>query len=121
MRRSGIAIIGLVGILWSTPASALSITGNFLSAATGPDNQAATGGGNIQDIFDAAASCWEAVLLDAVDYDWFDVPPGGTLLAFSFGDARTGFINVVNGQNWFMDASPLAHDEYTTPEFVVTN
>ena len=126
MGRIGVAVIALVGVLSSSaPASALAITGNFLSSTTGPDDQPALGGGNIQQIFGAAASYWEAILFDpisvVVDYGWFDEPPGSTLLAFSFGDARTGFLNVVNRQDWFLDPSPLVPNEYTTPEFVVTN
>lgn len=118
-----IGVLVCVGVLWlATPAAALTITGQLMTFATGPDNQPDHGSGNISAVFEAAADYWELAILDdvtvTIDYGWADGPGP---LAFSFGDSRTGTIIVPNVHDWFVDATPFANEEYTTPELATTN
>jgi hypothetical protein len=118
MRWKVAGIVALAGLLTSsTPASAITIVGNFLNLNSGPDDDAAVGGGNIQSIFDAAADQWESAILDdatvSIDYYWEPIP---SALAFALGDTLTGTIAVTTMAPWFLDLTPGDDLEYSTPE-----
>jgi hypothetical protein len=116
LRRIGIAAVTLLGLLASsTPAHALTILGNLNSSAVGPDNSAPNGGGNIEDVFAAAANVWEGLLLDdvtiTIGYGWID---GFDPLAFYDGTD----ISVLVGHDWFVDPTPALSEEYTSAALV---
>ena len=118
MRWKLAVVVSLVGFLGSsTPAAAITIIGNFLPINTGPDNDPASGGGNIQSVFEAAAQEWEQAILDdrivTIDYFWEAIP---NALAFSAGDTVSGFIAVTTMADWFVDATPETGEEYLTQE-----
>ena len=118
MRWRVVAITSLVGFLsLSTPAAAITIVGNYVPFATGPDNDPASGGGNIEAVFEAAAHQWELAILDnatvSIDFFWEPIPDA---LAFSFGDTLTGSIAVTTMADWFVDATPETSEEYLTEE-----
>ena len=104
-------------------ASALTITRNF-TGGTASASQA--GGGTLQTIFNAAADVWEAAILDnhnlTLNYSWASLG-GGTLGQHSMGTQggnphreTAGTIQFSNaaGIDWFMDATPFNHSEYST-------
>lgn len=87
-----------------------------------------TGSGNLVDIFNAAASMWENVLLDDhtvnIEYGWlnlenFGEAPDRTGAAPTWDSsfpATTSFV-VINNNNqtpFFLDATPELNEEYTT-------
>jgi hypothetical protein len=119
MRARVLAVVMLAGALTViAPATAAgsSITGVFLGG-TGPDNLAANGGGNIQQVFGAAAAAWQLLLLDnvnvVIDYGWQDnLGP----LAATFAGLPHGSIAVQTGSYWFLDLTPGAHTEYATSQ-----
>ena len=113
-RSAGILFVaGLLSAAAPAPVSASSITGVFIGG-TGPDNLAANGGGNIQQIFAAAAAAWEQLLLDDVnviiDYGWED--GAGAVLASTFAGLPHGGLTVANGHDWFLDLTPGDNSEY---------
>jgi hypothetical protein len=115
-----VALVCLVGV--PAPARALAIIGNFQSFAVGPDDDPAQGGGNIVDIFAAAARTWEAAILDdltvQIQFGWVPGAPviGDGPLAFSLGNHRDGEIFVSVSHDWFLDATPATAEEYATAE-----
>src|SRR5262245_48903282 len=77
MRKRIAALVFAIAILNAPQLSAASIIGNFIGGTQlGPS----VGGGNIVDIFNAAASTWEAAIADPVqltiDYGWGPDPGG---------------------------------------------
>ena len=124
---AGLAII-------SSDASGLTIVRNFIQAgneiAPGggliaddpPDNL--SGGGNLQDVFNAAADFWESAIRDphllTINYAWFPFDPGIA------GIHSTGFVDEVSGRithsaigfdsdgefQFFADPTPRSHTEY---------
>ena len=112
--RGLVGTLVLVGLLGSSaPAHALAILGTHTSFAPGPDNLLASGGGNIEDVFAAAAHFWELAIFDdrtvTIPFGW---TPGSSGLGFFDG---TGiFFSVDN--DWFVDATPMGNTEYATPE-----
>ena len=118
MRWRVAGIVALAGLLTSsTPASAITIVGNFVNRYSGPDNDPTRGGGNIDAIFDAAADQWELAILDdaavTIDYFWEPIP---SALAFAFGDKLTGTIAVTTMAPWFLDITPEDDLEYSAPQ-----
>ncbi|NEQ11477.1 MAG: PEP-CTERM sorting domain-containing protein [Moorea sp. SIO4E2] len=102
---------------------ALSITPNFRAGAA-PEN--AVGGGNLVDIFNAAAEWWERAILDDFDltlnFGW--APLGGGTLAVHSLVAQEGTPNretegTIRFDNdgsslWFLDPTPDQNEEYQT-------
>ena len=81
-----IATLGLLALMFAQSANALLINRTFRAAgenlifgapnpATGPGTTA--GGGNLTDIFNAAADWWEMLVLDtrtySIDFGWADL------------------------------------------------
>jgi hypothetical protein len=118
MRRAIKGTVALaVFLTLAAPAAAASIHGNLLSFVAGPDNSPANGGGTLEEVFGAAARYWELALLDDVDVviDYFWDFNGGPL-AFAGGDRDGGFIAInTSGIDWFVDATPETHEEFTGP------
>jgi hypothetical protein len=103
--------VALLGV--QARAEAIAIIGVNTGSFAGPDNSPANGNGTIDDIFAAAATFWEAVILDprtiTIQYEWDN--SGGLLGAY---DGTTIHIPALNP--WFVDATPLVNEEYTTLE-----
>ena len=119
MRPRLVSTLVAVGLLVAAaPAHALSILGVYSDTFAGPDNSAANGGGNIQSIFATAADYWEQLILDdvtvTIPFGW--VPGSSGLGAFNGID-----ISFPSEQPWFLDLTPSAHDEYTSPASVTAS
>ncbi len=117
MRWKAIAVVAFITVIaTSTPATALTILGTLRTTTNGPDGNPTFGGGNIEDIFAAAAGFWEGAILDdeivPIEYGW---TPGGGPLAFAIGDGRSGRIFVPVAHDFFLDLTPDQNEEYTTP------
>lgn len=110
MRQGLILVCVIVGLVTSAaPARALAILPHFNSTTSGPDNDPAAGGGNIQAVFAAAASFWERVLLDdrtvTIPFRWVEGSSG-----LGFSDGTSVFIS--RDLDWFVDSTPLLGEEY---------
>jgi hypothetical protein len=83
-------------------------------SVAGPDNSPANGNGTIDDVFAAAATFWEELILDpvtlTVQYRWED-----TASALAAYDGTTIGVSALNP--WFVDATPLLNEKFTTPEY----
>ncbi len=123
-----------VTLLGSQDASALTITRTFaatgaaLPYGAGTAGAASTnvaGGGNLMDLVNRAADCWEMAIMDthtvAITFAW-QALGGGTLGVHGRGTqggspnretaAVVRFTNVA-GVAWFMDSTPTTHTEYS--------
>lgn len=115
MRRHALIVtclfVTLLGI--RSPAEALAILGVNTGTFAGPDNSPANGNGTIDDVFAAAAAFWEQAILDPVTitipYQWENTGSG-----LGFYDGTTIYASALNP--WFVDATPLANEEFTTTE-----
>lgn len=101
-------------------ATSLTIVRNF----GGGTASNTAGGGTLQTIFNAAADCWEAAILDthtvSLNYSWAALG-GGTLgvhqLVSQGGVPHretAATIRFDQSTAWFTDATPLAIEEYNT-------
>jgi hypothetical protein len=102
-------------------ALALTITRNFIGGAQQANT---TGGGNLIDIFDAAADKWERAILDPFDitlnFGW--APVGGANHALNAQGGTPNretegtilFNNTASNFQWFMDSTPNQNEEYQT-------
>lgn len=99
-------------------SAALEIVRNFTDF--GASEGFGTGGGNLVDIFNAAADWWEVAILDdfsvSIDYGWESLS-GSTLglhnlLSQSAGRETAGRIQFDNNRDWFLDATPNDNSEY---------
>jgi len=121
----------LVALSVTAPkAEAISIVRNF-TGGTAPEN--AAGGGNLVDIFNAAADLWEQALLDpytvTINFGW--TPIDGSTLAFAFPENQGGTpFRTIAGSNffnndgsflWFLDPTPNQNQEYLTLTETTTN
>jgi hypothetical protein len=130
MKRSSRLLVTLFvfasGSMLARDASAgLLIVGNFIG---GEQKGPSFGGGNIVDIFEAAASAWESVIRDdftlRIDYGWGPDPGGYHYLGEQGGDPNreTAGTILVNPQIFndgtfaplYMDATPLDNAEFTS-------
>jgi hypothetical protein len=113
---STLVVAGLLAA--SVPAHALSILGIYSDTFAGPDNSTVNGGGNIENIFAAAADYWEQVILDdvtvTIPFGW--VPGSSGLGAFNGID-----ISFPSEQPWFLDPTPFVHEEYTSATSVTAS
>jgi hypothetical protein len=105
-------------------SAGLLILGNFIG---GEQKGGSFGGGNIIDIFDAAAAAWEGVVLDdfvlRLDYGWGPDPGGLHVLVAQGGipNRETHGLILVNPQIYndgsfttlYMDPTPSDNDEFT--------
>lgn len=105
--------------------SAVSISGNFFG---GEQKGPSIGGGNIVDIFEAAAAVWEMAIRDdfsvSIDYGWGPNPGGYHFLLAQGGtpNRETHGLILVNPQVFsdgafitlFMDPTPTLHEEFPT-------
>lgn len=103
----------------------LIILGNFIG---GEQKGSSFGGGNIVDIFDAAAAAWESVIRDdftlRIDYGWGPDPGGYHFLTQQGGDPNreTAGTILVNPQIFndgtyaplYMDPNPSDNAEFTS-------
>lgn len=117
-----VLMLGVITLLPSKPASALTINRNFFGGLA----PSTVGGGSIVDIFNTAADWWEASILDDhtlnIDFGWSDLP-GNILATASTSDS----IRISNGtvrfdntrSDWFLDATPDDSVEYQN--FTETN
>lgn len=128
------AIFGVATASMVSSASALTIVREFvaeggafgsgLGTASGPATT--SGGGNLVDIFNAAADCWEEAILDdhtvTIKFGW-QALGGGTLgvhvLTGEGGTPHRETSAVIrfdsdNSSDMFADATPTAHEEYGT-------
>jgi hypothetical protein len=131
LNKKVIGALGLVTLLFAQSANAILINRTFRAAgdnfslgspnpATGPGTTA--GGGNLTDIFNAAADWWEMLILDnrtySIDFGWADLT-GNTLgLSTQFSVPQPfstgGAIRFDStGTSWFADATPHDDSEYT--------
>jgi len=106
-------------------SAGLLIVGNFIG---GEQKGSSFGGGNIVDIFQAAAAAWQSVIRDDVtlriDYGWGPDPGGYHFLGEQGGDPNreTAGTILVNPQIFndgtfaplYMDATPLDNAEFTS-------
>lgn len=113
-----------VGFVVPVEVEALTIVRDFKGGSQ-PGN--AAGGGDLEDIFDAAADWWEMAILDphtvTIHFKW-DAIGGADILAFHVLNAEGGVphretegtITFDNdgSTEWFMDPTPHDNSEYTT-------
>jgi PEP-CTERM motif len=119
-----IAATAVSVLLWGVPnAWAVSILGNFIG---GTQQGPSVGGGNIFDIFNAAASTWENAIRDpfelSIDYGWGPDPGGYHFLQSQGGTPNRethGLILVQpqvfspgNFSTLFMDPTPRLNEEF---------
>lgn len=127
-------IFGLATVCMASSASALTIVRDFVASgedygfgiglATGAPTTA--GGGNLIDIFNAAADCWEEAILDAhtvtIKFGWQGLG-GGTLgvhaLTGEGGSPHRETSAVIRfdsdgTSDFFADATPESHSEFGT-------
>jgi hypothetical protein len=117
-----LALLALVGALFTAAAAresaALDIVRDFTDF--GDPAGFGTGGGNLVDIFNAAADWWEVAIRDdftlTVEYGWENLS-GSTLgvhglVAQSGGRETFGRIRFDNDRDWFHDATPHDNSEY---------
>ena len=125
---NGVKKIGVVlflgGLLLgstSRESAGLDIERNFTNF--GDPDGFGTGGGNVIDIFNAAADLWEMVILDdftvTIDFGWQDLDSFGTsalgvhfLTSQSGGRETGGRVQFDNDRDWFLDATPNGNSEY---------
>lgn len=120
------AILILALLLATVPsASALSIIRNFFGTAGGAPTTVA-GGGNLTDIFNAAADWWELAILDVhtvtLDFGWFPFTGstlGGHSLQAQGGTPNRETAGSIGFDNdgttsWFLDSTPHDNSEYLT-------
>lgn len=127
------ASLGLFGIVMAANAPALTIVRDFVASgsdfgfglgdATGAPTTA--GGGNLVDIFNAAADCWEEAIMDdhtvTIKFGWQGLG-GGTLGAHVLtGEGGTPHretsavirFDSDGTSSFFADSTPTLHEEYT--------
>lgn len=107
--------------LAASPAHAIQIVGDFFG---GDAPTLTAGGGDVAQIFDAAAGVWERALpedhrLD-IQFGWVDFP-GSTLgnslaLTVAGGRTTTALITLDNGSPWFLDPTPHGASEWSAYE-----
>jgi hypothetical protein len=102
-------------------ARALTIIRDFIGGTPQPT---ATGGGNLTDIFNAAADQWERAILDpftiTLHYGWGDVggavhylnAQGGTPNRETDGTIYFNNDTITGHFEWFMDPTPNRNEEY---------
>lgn len=121
MSRLFFAGVFASALCMAPPAGALTIVRNFGGGSSSGSN---TGTGTLQTVFNAAADCWEAAILDShtltLAYDWGTLS-GGTLGEHSFGGGSgtpyretSGSIKFSNTASMFLDSTPLNTSEYST-------
>lgn len=106
----------------SPPASALSITANFVGGTPAPN---AVGGGDLEAIFAAATRQWENAISDpyslTLHYGWAPLSSAGAHVLLSQGGTPNremeGFVYFDNdgnpgGIDFFMDSTPELSEEY---------
>ncbi len=100
--------------------SALTIVRNF-DGSVAPTNTA--GGGNLVDLFDAAADWWELAILDdftlALNFSWAPLDTAKAdhgLVSQAGGRETEGNIRFDNDESfsWFLDSTPHLNEEYQT-------
>ena len=130
MKRSSTCLVAMLvfascSMLPRDASAGLLIVGNFIG---GEQQGPSFGGGNIVNIFGAAASAWESVILDdfvlSIDYGWGPEPGGYHYLLDQGGELNreTRGLILVNPQVFsdgsfaplFMDPTPSANEEFTT-------
>lgn len=124
---------GLLVLLTSAPAHALTLVRNFVGVgesfgfSTWQGGTAGTnnlGGGNLLDIFNAAADTWERAILDdhtvTLNFGWGNIGSALGLHGAMRSDWRTERITESaiifdnNQYSWFLDATPETAEEYGT-------
>ncbi len=117
----GCSIIALTA---ASPAQALTIVRNFVGGNPAPK---IAGGGNIVDVFNAAADSWEAAIQDdytlILNYAW-EARRDGSLASYANqgSDRNPPFRNTEglilfnndDSYRWFLDSSPWESSEYQT-------
>ena len=121
--RQRILVVTVGLLLFAAKTSAITIVGNYIG---GVQQGPSVGGGNIVDIFDAAASTWESAIQDpfelTIDYGW-GTEPGGYHYLLQQGGAinrETHGLILVEPQIFapghfatlFMDATPMLNEEF---------
>lgn len=103
-----------------------SIPGPIPNLEAGDPSSNIAGGGNLQDIFNAAADSWEASILDDhtinIVYAWLDLrtlglPANVRSIGGTFENSfppNTGFVAFNNDPSvpWFLDSTPTSNEEY---------
>ena len=125
---AGLAVLAMVVLAVSGTAQALTIESTFvpaprsitppgfplMRAAPAPVTQ---GGGDLVDVFQAAADVWERVILDDVtfriNFGWVD-NVASNVLAQAIGGGRSGAVGFSRRiSNWFLDPTPGVSEEWT--------
>lgn len=102
------------------------VPGTSFTSAAAPGT--ATGGGNLNAIFEAAANYWEQSIFDNFDllisYAWAPLGPGvaATTITTGVGFDGAGVYRNLNasiifsttGLNWFLDVTPTDNSEYAS-------
>ncbi len=117
------AFIAIVLCVVAPPAWSLTIVRDFTGGTPPPD---AIGGGNLEQVFNAAADQWERVILDphvlTLRFGWaavgggihFLTAQGGTLNRETAGTIFFNNDGVAGHFKWYLDPSPESDDEYGT-------
>lgn len=133
---AGLLVVGVCAqsqaiTILTTFVSSGSSFGGGLGNAGAAGNMA--GGGDLESVFNAAADYWESAILDdftvQLNFGWQALGSGtlGVHTLFTEGGTPhrelTGNIRFSNlaGINWFADATPFSHTEYTTPNTFSAN
>lgn len=124
-RSLSASLVGcILALTTASPAQALTIVRNFIGGNPAPE---AFGGGNIVDVFNAAADTWEAAIQDdytlTLDYAW-EARRDRSLASYSSRgrDREAPFRNIKglirfnndDRYSWFIDPTPWESSEYQT-------
>lgn len=122
-----ITLATLLLTVWVSDASALTIIRNYMGGNPQPT---AIGGGNLVDIFNAAADQWEQAIHDdhvlVLNYGWAPIGGGNHTLNRQGGSPNREtegtilFNNNTNLENfqWWLDATPRENEEFQVYEEV---
>jgi hypothetical protein len=99
-------------VLVPHPAHSLTIHGTYVTQSVPPPPEKLFDGGNIHDIFEAAADLWEAAIRDdfviEIFYGWTNLQAG------ILGLSGASFVWLSNQVDWFMDPTPWDDEEWPT-------
>jgi hypothetical protein len=99
-----------VALCLAGPASGLTIVGSYVGQSVPPPPTRLYGGGNLDDVFRAAADLWEAAILDdatveiAYGWNWL----GSDTLGLALGT----FVWLSNSDHWILDPTPWSDEEW---------
>lgn len=131
MRLSTLFFLLVVPLLLHQPAKGITIVGDyrppgefllgFGTAGNAPSNS--TGAGNLQSLFEAAASYWESAFADpfvlTIEYGWFPRDSSSAthrLLSEGGSPHRETYAAIAfdnDSVSWFLDATPFDNTEYS--------